>query len=747
MLKYAGVDLLLEDADGELSDWLSRRYCVEELNLFGSSPMATMTPIRGPRSVCCISLGVPLVNYPAAPPLKLNTLWWPTGATRWARGLFLVDDERLQEILKEVKGPREAEYLPKQLVIADSGWNEDEDEITEDYWSHDADGARVALSTKMYMLHPRPISNVAGAENLWLLPLVDERYWWQWRTLETFDPQTWEEAFTDIKDALGLTNDILYSDISSAWGFPDPTETHRDHQNPAVLLDALARSIGRRVVRTIDDYVELIDWDDAADRLEENLAGEEEDIDNADPGFVPYKEVCGGEWGTDLPIVHAPGTIKIVMREEDRADLHAIEELAEDYDIEESIPEAVRTIFSCNRDNFTSGVGGDEPREGTTDLAERIATAEFAWLEKQYDRRFLGMKAWWHTGYDDFAEWSLGKRLPNGDYDATTRVVTLPHDVGIDLFLGHANVTGTVPDEDCACDDPEEQVWEGVLAEALDPSSANGTSPTTALMTVYDSSVTEWGPQDGRNEEQRLTIYGSPTGGTISVRFEGSAAEDINWDDDATAVQAVLESLTTIGAGNVTCTGGPLPDTAIDIEFVGDLTEVDVDTIVVSNNGLTGGNSPRAVCRTIVQGRGSIIVTNRDDQLAGNVGDYVQAHRQQNGERRIIWISCRPQNEVQTVTITGTPTGGTFTLKIWGLTTGNINYNANAAAVQSALEAILGTGNATVTGGALPGTAVSVTFAGDYANTNVPLMTSSSALTGGTAPAVEIAVDTQGCCS
>jgi hypothetical protein len=102
-------------------------------------------------------------------------------------------------------------------------------------------------------------------------------------------------------------------------------------------------------------------------------------------------------------------------------------------------------------------------------------------------------------------------------------------------------------------------------------------------------------------------------------------------------------------------------------------------------------------------------------------------------------------NEKQSVTITGSPTGGTFTLTYSGQTTAAIAYNANAAAVQSALEALsnIGVGDVTVTGGALPGTAVVVEFTGALAGTNVSQMTASSSLTGGSSPAVTIAT-TQG---
>lgn len=97
--------------------------------------------------------------------------------------------------------------------------------------------------------------------------------------------------------------------------------------------------------------------------------------------------------------------------------------------------------------------------------------------------------------------------------------------------------------------------------------------------------------------------------------------------------------------------------------------------------------------------------------------------------------------EVQTVTITGAPTGGTFTLTHDGNTTGPIAYNATAAAVQAALLALphLEPGDLTVTG-AGPYTVTWNAEAG-----NVAQMTASGAgLTGGTAPAVNVATTTPG---
>jgi hypothetical protein len=102
-----------------------------------------------------------------------------------------------------------------------------------------------------------------------------------------------------------------------------------------------------------------------------------------------------------------------------------------------------------------------------------------------------------------------------------------------------------------------------------------------------------------------------------------------------------------------------------------------------------------------------------------------------------------PRNEKQTVTLTYSvaPTGGTFTLTYAAQTTAGIAYNANAAAVLSALEALsnIAPGDVVVTGGPFPATPYVVEFTGTLALTDVVLMTGSAAsLTGGTGVALAI---------
>ena len=98
-------------------------------------------------------------------------------------------------------------------------------------------------------------------------------------------------------------------------------------------------------------------------------------------------------------------------------------------------------------------------------------------------------------------------------------------------------------------------------------------------------------------------------------------------------------------------------------------------------------------------------------------------------------------NKTQVVTITGTPTGGTFTLSVGGATTAGIAYNATAATVQSALRAL----NSGVPFGGSPAATVTVSGSagGPYTvvfpDAAAPITADGSGLTGGTNPTVVVA--------
>jgi hypothetical protein len=100
-------------------------------------------------------------------------------------------------------------------------------------------------------------------------------------------------------------------------------------------------------------------------------------------------------------------------------------------------------------------------------------------------------------------------------------------------------------------------------------------------------------------------------------------------------------------------------------------------------------------------------------------------------------------DEVQTLTISGSPTGGTYKLTWEGDETVALNYNANAAAIRAALEGLPGIdpGDVVVTGS---GPYV-ITFGGGLADEDVGAVTvTSKALTGGSTPDAAVAQTTPG---
>ena len=113
-----------------------------------------------------------------------------------------------------------------------------------------------------------------------------------------------------------------------------------------------------------------------------------------------------------------------------------------------------------------------------------------------------------------------------------------------------------------------------------------------------------------------------------------------------------------------------------------------------------------------------------------------------------------PVAEVQTVTITGTPTGGTFKLTYQGVPgtplaqeTGAIAFDSTAAAMELVVEALAGIGatEGTCAGGDFPAAAVTVTFSGALADLSIhPFKPTSMAFTGGTNVKVAVTRTTPG---
>lgn len=125
--------------------------------------------------------------------------------------------------------------------------------------------------------------------------------------------------------------------------------------------------------------------------------------------------------------------------------------------------------------------------------------------------------------------------------------------------------------------------------------------------------------------------------------------------------------------------------------------------------------------------------------------------RTQNAQNSRIKVDGYPTgtavSEEQTAIVTtGTVTGGTYNLTYRGRTTDNIAWNANAAAVQAALEALdsVSSGDITVSGATdITGGDLKFTFAGTLGDVSL-VMIDDSGLTGTGSPAVTVSQSVQG---
>jgi hypothetical protein len=220
-----------------------------------------------------------------------------------------------------------------------------------------------------------------------------------------------------------------------------------------------------------------------------------------------------------------------------------------------------------------------------------------------------------------------------------------------------------------------------------------GTSPAATLAHTVTGSARI-------NDVQTLSLAGNPTGGSFTLSFGGQTTAAIPFNATSAQVQAALQALGSVGAGNVICAGGPLP-AGVTITFQAALGLQPQAPIAVGANNLTG---PAPAVAHTTTGSGA--------------------------------------DDVQTLSISGSPTGGSFTLAFGAQTTAAIPFNATAAQVQTALAVLsnIGAGNVACAGGPLPSTAVTVTFQGTLGFAAQAVITvPANNLTGGTNPAPAIA--------
>lgn len=238
-LSYGGITLALstEELDSLHAQYMQRDRIQEFEGLF-SPPY---------------NLGHLPFNYVTPPTVKdLGRLYWPRSASRFAFGHFVVSDRILEQI-------RPLAYAGGTLVSLTLNID---------------DESHAAISTSMYLLPPRPISQISvpgvPGGNLWMMTLVDDRYFWWYRSgsiIVNEGVTTWNLLYEEIASALGISLTIDTVDPS----YQMPTRRMRSLNQPLpVLLDAVAMSVGQQVIRKFNGTVETQNYDTAKADFDSN---------------------------------------------------------------------------------------------------------------------------------------------------------------------------------------------------------------------------------------------------------------------------------------------------------------------------------------------------------------------------------------------------------------------------------------------------------------------------------------------
>lgn len=243
---------------------------------------------------------------------------------------------------------------------------------------------------------------------------------------------------------------------------------------------------------------------------------------------------------------------------------------------------------------------------------------------------------------------------------------------------------------------------------------------------VFDA--TTLAPVGGVNEVQTVTVNGIPTGGTFKLKYRGQTTGTIAFNAAGSVVQTALRALSNIGATGVTVTGaGPYV-----VTFGGPLAAQDVFMLQADSSGLTGGTLPTVTIAQTTQGvtldpRILVGSPTKPGTLVAKTGTTPNKVREYTGLGGVA--------EIQTLTVTGTPTGGTLKLFYKG-ETAVIAFNSTSGQAQTQLDALAELsvdGGVVVSGGALPGTPLVFTF--KELGARQSFVVDNAGLTGGASPA------------
>lgn len=210
---------------------------------------------------------------------------------------------------------------------------------------------------------------------------------------------------------------------------------------------------------------------------------------------------------------------------------------------------------------------------------------------------------------------------------------------------------------------------------------------TAATLVVPEIEATTEGesPNSGTNEQQKIIFSQVPTTGQWTLNYNGNTTTLLAFNAAASAVQAALEALPSVGAGNVVVSG--TYSLGFTVLFQGALGAQDAPLLTNPNNTLQNGLQLVDITfQTPVPGV----------------------------------LPFAGTDEVQFISFPFVPDSGSFALQFGPETTALIAFSDTALSIQTALNALTGLSAVTVTGDFTNG--FEITFTGADGLQNQPLL-------------------------
>ncbi len=307
---------------------------------------------------------------PAPPPHespRLNTLYWPSGASRWG-------------VLHSLVGQTQKEAIQTAVgTVAPAAATLKFD-----------DGNGGVITPSMYMIACRPVF-VQDAEtgyNLWWVTFVDKRYFW-WQKLLSYgfsDGNTWANLLNAlVLAASGLTPTV--PTINAAYGTPLYTRWNNPGKPLPLLIDAAATACGVRFVFNLDGTADFV--------LPANAISSDSSQYNAYNSTADPKKsnlVIGGRNVVTAIAGNVPASVNVAYL---------------------GLPATARnkTLSGLALADYGSvtGVSGAAGwvvgEQDTSGNATQAATDYYLWGLSLTDATFRGVQPWELTGLEDRIEW------------------------------------------------------------------------------------------------------------------------------------------------------------------------------------------------------------------------------------------------------------------------------------------------------------------------------------------------------